>query len=170
MRTLLPIFFMLLIALFASCDVRSEIAKKNMEKYTSTPIPSISPTPTAPIEPADIVEVDINLQGDPISINGHGQNKTADCTKFNRVMVNGNGSVIMIKGACRQIMINGDGNEITANAAMEFVVNGSENIIRYSRFTNGKRPSVIENRAGNVIEKTSAETVTSSQPRRKIVK
>lgn len=169
MNTVFTIFCVLAIAILASCDVRSGIAKKNMEKYTLTPtqIPGILPTPAGtPIAPADIVEVDVNLDGDLIPINGYGQNKTTACTKFNRVMVNGDANKVTIKGVCRQIMINGDKNEITADAAMEFVFNGSENIVRYSRFPNGKRPSVIENRAGNIVERISPGA-TNGQSRNK---
>lgn len=170
-KTLPIIFCMLLIALVGSCDVRSEIAKKNMEKYLPSPTPPVLPAPTeAPIDPKESIEVDTGLQGDPVSIDGHDQKKTAACPKFNRVKVNGNANTVKIKGACRQIMINGDRNEITVDAAMEFVLNGSENVIRYSRFANGKPPTIIENRAGNIIEKISAQAATYNKSPRKITK
>ncbi len=156
MKNLLAITCVLSIAILAACDLRSGIAKDNMEKYTSTPTPapSGSPTPTPePIDPADIVEVDASQDGPTISINGHDQDKTIACTKFNSVMVNGDTNAVTIKGACRQVMINGDKNKITAEATMGFVINGSENTVSYSRFANGKRPSVIENKTGNTIEK-----------------
>lgn len=143
-------------ALLASCDLRSGTAKREMEKFTSAPTPPISPTPEPePIDPADIVNIDTTQQGPSISIDGYKQKKSANCTKYNRVMVNGDESVITIKGVCRQVMINGDKNEITAEAAMEFVINGSENKVSYSKFANGKRPSIIENKPGNTIEKIS---------------
>ena len=53
-------------------------------------------------------------------------------------------------------MINGDRNQVTANATLAIVVNGSENNVTYSHFVNGKRPVVTENKPGNVIEKVSA--------------
>lgn len=103
MSTLFNIFCVLAIAILASCDVRSEIAKKNMEKHISTPTPSVSPTPIGtPIAPADIVDVDVDLEGDLISVNGYNQNKTTACTKFNRIMLNGDANLISIKGVCRQ--------------------------------------------------------------------
>ena len=71
--------------------------------------------------------------------------------------------MIIAKGACRQIMINGDRNKITADAAMEFVLNGSENIVKYSRFPNGKQPTVIDNRGGNVVEKAPAQPTANQQ-------
>jgi hypothetical protein len=129
-----------------------------MEKYAYTPAPPIPPTPAGPpVEPADIIEVDTSLQGDMVSVNGYDQKRATACTEFNQMMVNGSGNVVTIKRLCRQIMINGDGNQITADGAMEFVFNGSENVLRYSRFLNGKRPTVIENREGNVIEKISKQ-------------
>jgi hypothetical protein len=80
--------------------------------------------------------------------------------------VNGDGSVINVAGVCRQIMINGDGNKITLDAAMEIVLNGSDNSMRHSRYANGKQPSVIDNRGGNIVEKIPA--MTSGPPSRKI--
>ena len=52
-------------------------------------------------------------------------------------------------------MINGDSNQINGDAALEFVINGENNTVKYSRFVNGKRPTVKENAPGNMIEKTS---------------
>ncbi len=173
MRTKLPECFSLvsLIAVMVSCDLRSGTAKEEMKKWNSKPTPSVvlSPTPT-PIDPAEIVNVDTALQGDLISANGHGQNTKSACTKFNRLLVNGDGGAITVKGVCRQIMVNGDRNKITVDAAMEFVFNGSENNVKYSRFVNGKPPSVVENKTGNVIGKVAAATMTTSQPQSKIVK
>ena len=170
-KTLISCFFVLLIAILASCDMRSEIAKKEMEKYELAPTPTIAPPPAGtPIEPVDIVEIDISQQGDPISIDGDKQNKSAACTKYNRLMVNGDDSTITVRGACSQIMINGDRNKIKTDAAMEFVLNGSENIVKYSRFANGKQPSVIDNRGVNEIEKVPAEAMTTGRQRQKSVK
>jgi hypothetical protein len=157
MKTLVTTTCLLLIAMLVSCDLRSDTAKREMERFTSSPTPAFSPTPeTTPVDPKDIVEIDTSLEGDTIHSNGDEQKKTETCAKFNRVLVNGNKSVLTIKGVCRQIMINGDGNDVTADAAMEFVLNGSENTIRYSRYPNGKQPIVIEHRPGNVIEKVAA--------------
>ncbi|MBA3770729.1 MAG: DUF3060 domain-containing protein [Blastocatellia bacterium] len=171
MRILLSAFCMLLIAFSTSCDFRSGIAKDNMDKYTTTPTPAPSLTPVeAPIESGEIVEVDIKLGGDPVSINGRDQNKTGAFTKFNRMTVNGTGNTVTIKGPCRQIMVNGDENTVIADAAMEFVLNGTGNTIRYSRYVNGKRPSVRENRVGNVVEKISSDAMTGNRSRSKLDK
>jgi len=169
MRILLPAFCVLLIAFSASCDFRSGIAKDNMDKYTTTPTPAPSATPVeAPIESGDIVAVDIKLESNPVSVNGRDQTKAAACTKFNRMTVNGTGNTVTIKGPCRQIMVNGDENTVIADAAMEFVLNGTGNTIRYSRYVNGKRPSVRENRVGNVIEKVASGAVTGNASRSKL--
>jgi len=171
MKLLLIFISVSLAAIFAACDVRSDIAKKNMEKYVSTPTPLISPTPAGtPIDPADIVEVDVGREGRTIFVDGDKQNKSAACTKFDRIMVNGNGSLITLKGACQQIMINGDQNTIMADAGLEYVFNGTNNTVKYLRFVNGKQPIVTENKAGNVAEKISAKAATGDKSPRKIVK
>ena len=163
--------FFAVVVVFASCDMRSGTAKDEMEKWQSTPAQSASPSPTpTPIDPADIVTVDPKTEGDLLSANGLGQKTTTACTKFNRLLINGDNGVINVKGACRQIMVNGDKNKINADTAMEFVLNGTGNEVKYSRFVNGKAPSVVENKTGNVIEKVTAGTMTTDKPQRKIVK
>jgi hypothetical protein len=165
MKTFFHICCILSIAIIASCDLRSETAKKDMEKYTSSPTPPIpTPTTTIPIAPEDVVEVDSTQEGERIFISGHDQKKTANCTKFNRLMVNGDTNVVIIKGACRQIMVNGDKNEVTADASAEFVFNGTGNVVKYSRYPNGKQPTVVENQKGNIIEKISAAPI--NEPRK----
>lgn len=156
MKNLIAICCLLAVATFAACDLRSGTAKQEMEKFSGSPTPPISPTPTPePIDPADIVNVDTSQTGPSISIDGYEIKRSVNCTKYNRVLVNGDKSTITIKGVCRQVMINGDKNSVTADAAMEFVINGSENTVSYSKFANGKRPSVIENKPGNTIEQAA---------------
>jgi len=150
--------------------MRSGTAKEEMDKFsaTRTPTPTITPTPEpTPINPADIVQVDTTLDGATLTSDGHDKKKTITCNKFNRVMINGSGSVITIKGACRQIMINGDANQITADAAIEFVLNGTGNSLRYARFANGKQPTVAENQPGNVIEKIDFEPAKNGGAQKK---
>ena len=92
------------VAMLASCDLRSGIAKENMEKFNPTPTPPFSPTPTpVPIDPADIVVVDIDQEGDVLSVNGYDQKKTINCTKFNRVRVNGDTNLALfpLRGTLR---------------------------------------------------------------------
>ena len=171
MRTLLIIACVLFVAICAACDFRSGIAKEESDKFNSSPTPTISPTaPEAPIAPADIITVDVNQQGTLITINGYQQSKPASCTKFDRVAVSGTGNKVTVKGACKQIMINGDRNEITADAAMEFILNGGGNTIKYSKYPNGKWPIVTDNGEGNVVEKAIAATVPGKQPQGKSVK
>jgi hypothetical protein len=126
-----------------------------MEKFSGTPTPTITPPPTpTPVDPADSVTVDTSQEGDRLTVNGQNQKKTVTCKKFDRVMINGSQSVVTIDGVCRQIMINGDGNQVTADAAAEFVFNGTSNSLTFKRYANGKQPVVNENQPGNVIEKT----------------
>ncbi len=157
MKILLTILTVILLAMLTSCDVRSGTAKRALEKLEPAPIPSILPTPVeTPIDPADVVEVDIMQQGDLISLNEPKQKKTVVCNKYNQVMLNDSDGVITIKGACRQIMINGNRNDVTAEAVMGIVFNGEENKVKYSRYANGKRPVVTNNKPGNITEKISA--------------
>lgn len=59
-----------------SCDLRSDTAKRGVEKYAATPRPPVSPLPIRnPVEPADIAEVDTSLEGDTIPITGPEQRK-----------------------------------------------------------------------------------------------
>ena len=96
-----------LLALFTSCDVQSEMTKKSVEKYLPTPTPSISPTPVqTPIDPADVVMVETTAErGNDISVYKSGEKRTASCTKYNDVMVNGSDTLITLKGACRRIEV-----------------------------------------------------------------
>jgi len=141
----------------AGCDLRSGTAKEEMEKFNSPQQrPSAAPTAVPePIASEDIVTVDASQSGPSISIEGAGQNRSVNCTKYDRVAVNGDSGTITIKGACSRVMINGDKNTVTTDAVTEFVLNGSDNIVTYSRFVNGKRPNVVENQDGNTVEKTA---------------
>ena len=164
MKTLLIAISMILIAAASSCDMRSGTAKEEMDKFSGSPTPTITPPPTpTPVDAADVVQVDTSQEGERLTVNGHSQNKDLACTKFDRVMVNGNGSTATITGACRQIMINGDGNQITADAAAEFVLNGTSNSLKYSRFINGKQPVITENQSGNTIEKIAYTPTKKSE-------
>jgi len=150
------IFFAVAAAL-AGCDMRSGTAKEEMEKFSGTPTPTISPTPTeTPIDPSEIVQADLSLDGDKIRMNGYGQKRSVACAKLNRVMVSGGQNVITVTGACRQIMVNGNGNQITSDASIEIVMNGDGNTVYYSRYVNGKRPIITDNAGGNTIEKIAA--------------
>lgn len=150
-------------ALLISCEVQSGISKKSVEKYTETPTPEAVVKPTEePIDPADAIEVNIGEQGPPISINDQAEGKRANCSKYNRVMVNGDGMKFDIRGACSQIMINGDRNNITAEAMAEVVLNGHENNIQYLKYINAKRPLITDNGQGNLIEKGPSAGPTGS--------
>ncbi len=153
MKRFLAICGMLLFSFSAGCDLRNETAKRGVEKFASSPTPPLQPAPTpTPVDPALVVKVDTTQEGDTIFVNGFKEPGSASCTKFNRVLVNGDDNTVTIKGVCSQIMINGDRNNLTVEASAEFVLNGTENEIKYSRIANGKWPSITEGRPGNLIE------------------
>ena len=156
--------------LLSSCDVRSDTAKREMEKFTSSPTPPISAMPTpSPVDPADTVAADTSTESGSIPIDGYKKRTSVTCTKFDRVRVNGDENEVTVKGICRQIMINGDSNKVTIDAAIEFVFNGTENEVQYTRYLNGKQPVVTENRPGNIVQKASAK-LPSRDSKSKIVK
>ena len=168
MRLFTTITSLLLVAAFAGCDLRSETAKREMEKFSGTPTPALSPTPPeAPIDPADVVQADVNIESEKITVNGYDQKKSIACSKLQRVMISGGRNTITIKGACRQIMINGDSNQITSDAAIEIVMNGNRNNVQYSRFVNGKRPIIKDNAGGNTVEKITATGANIESNQRK---
>ena len=153
----ISILIVALVSLFtlASCDVQSGITKKSVEKFEPTPTPSVSQTPAeAPIDPADVVTVSTTEPGPVLLASSYKDKKGAMvCDKYNRVMVNRDGNVVTVRGACSQIMINGNGNDVTADGVAEIIFNGTENKVRYSRIVNGKRPTVTDNAGGNISEK-----------------
>lgn len=154
--TMKKLVLIVMLSALCGCDIQSGIAKKSVEKYMPTPTPTVVPTPPEePIDPADIVNVDISQQGPLISVNGPEVTKPFNCNRYNRLMVNVSNKKVTIKGACSQIMVNGDGNEIAAEGTMEFVFNGSGNNATYTKFANGKRPRVTDN-GGNLVEKAAA--------------
>ncbi len=156
MKFKLIIAGVLIVAGISACDVQSGITKKAVEKYEPTPKPSVSPTlEHPPINPSDVVQVDTSQQGEMISFNKPKETRAVTCDKYNQVMVNNSDNVITIKGACSQIMVNGDRNDITTEATMSVVFNGVENKVKYSKYGNGKRPNITDNKAGNTTEKTA---------------
>ena len=153
MKTLTLCTALIISVFLSACDVQSGMTKKGLEEYNPTPTPKINiPTPE-PIDPADSIEVDVAQTGPQISINKAEPNKTVNCDKYNRVTINGNEREVTIKGACKQIMINGDRNKVTAHAAAEIVLNGTENTVQYTKYANGKRPVIAENSSPNTVEK-----------------
>lgn len=154
--TMKKLVLIVMLSALCGCDIQSGIAKKSVEKYMPTPTPTVVPTPPEePIDPADIVNVDTSQQDPLISVNGPEVTKPFNCNRYNRLMVNVSNKKVTIRGACSQIMVNGDGNEIAAEGTMEFVFNGSGNKATYSKFPNGKRPRVTDN-GGNLVEKAAA--------------
>jgi len=158
------VVLVLVIMILASCDLRSGIAKEEAEEFNGAPTPSVSPTPTAaPIDPADIVQVDTSQKGENVIFNQRQLNKPVTCIKYDDVNINIDSGTVTVKGVCRQITINGDDNKVTADAATRFVINGLGNNIGYLKYPNGQRPWVTDNGNGNIIEKISADAFVNNQ-------
>jgi hypothetical protein len=154
-----------LIAFLTGCEVQSGITKKSLEKYEATPTPAVNlPTPE-PIDPADVVVVDTSLDGPRISVNKIDAKKPFNCDKYNRLTLNVDGGTIEIRGTCRQIMVNGDQNKITVEAASEIVLNGHENEITYSKIINSVRPIIDDNGSANTATKVAASVDHSIKKR-----
>ena len=152
MRLILVLSLTVLTALLLSCDFRSGIAKEEMEKFSGTPMPSITPTPEqTPIPASAVIQADTSLDGPVLTVNDVGQ-KALNCTKYNLVSINVDASAVSIKGVCQKVTVNGDKNQVTAEAAMEFAFNGTGNSVTYSKFANGKQPIVTDNQASNTVE------------------
>ncbi|MFT3745958.1 MAG: DUF3060 domain-containing protein [Pyrinomonadaceae bacterium] len=145
------------VAILASCDVRSGTAKEEMEKFSGSPTPTFAPPSPEPTpDPADSIAVDVSVEGSTITVLGYKEKKNAVCSKFDRVMINGDDNIVTIKGGCSQVVANGDRNQITAEASLAFVLNGSENTVKYTKYINGRRPTITEPIGGNTIEKVAA--------------
>ena len=161
MKILGMLYSLVLVTSFAGCDLRSDTAKREMEKFSGTPTPTRTPMPAEiPVDPAEVIRVETDVPGETVSVHGSDLKKSIACPKFNRVMINGSRNVVTVKGVCQRIMVNGDGNQIISDAALEFVLNGEKNTVNYFRFVNGTRPIVNDNGDGNVFEKTSASKVS----------
>ncbi|MFN2500918.1 MAG: DUF3060 domain-containing protein [Pyrinomonadaceae bacterium] len=170
MKSIRLVALLLSMSVFISCDFRSGIAKDEMYKFSGTPTPTTAPvfTPTpAAIDPAEVVQVDTSLDGETLSVSGDALKQSLTCPKYNSVRINGDTNNVTIKGTCRQVMVNGDNNNVTADAAMEFVFNGTSNTLKYSRYANGKWPSITQNQAGNLIEKIPYQAGKSGNPEAK---
>lgn len=156
MKLFVIVLSLIVISFVSACDPQSGMTKKGLEKFNSSPTPEIKITPEPPIDPAEIVTVDVATQGPNININGPDGKKQIDCAKYNKVAINADRLKLDIKGVCKQLMINGDKNEINGVAFTEIVINGSDNKVGYSKYANGKRPIIADNTSGNTVEKTVA--------------
>ena len=133
----------------------------------SSPTPTVTPTPApTPVDPWLIVNVDPTTEGETQTVNGHSQKQTLECKKFDRVYINGSGTTVIVKGACNQIMVNGDKNQVTTDAVTEFVFNGTANEVTYSRFVNGKGPRITENQGGNDVQQAPPTPSKSADNRK----
>ena len=140
-----------------ACDVQSGIARKSVEPQLATPTPERSPIPTpTPIDPSDAVNVDTTEDGPTLSVNEDGEKKSLNCNKFNKVMVNGDKNTLTINGVCASVMFNGNGNNADINASAQFVFNGDNNIVTYSKYVNGKQFILTDNKKTNSVDKKQA--------------
>lgn len=163
MNKIVPIFVVFgLIAGVAwiAHDLRSGALPGGLDDTSRSAVPSITPTP----ESTPIVQVDPTVEGTMLTVNGHSQKQTVTCTKLDRVAINGSGTVATINGTCRQIMVNGDHDQITADASREFVFNGSGNRVTYTRFVNGKIPSIVDNAGENDVQNVPFRLQTTQSP------
>lgn len=139
------------------CDVQSGITQKSLEKYQPTPTPEkIATPPEEPIDPADVLNADITLDGPTLSVNRETDKKNLNCDKYNRVTVNADEQKVKIIGACSKIVVNGRGNEIEAVGATEIIAYGQNNAITYSKFVLGKKPLVTDTSGTNTVTKVAA--------------
>ena len=152
MKNFALMMFVTLALFCAACDVQSGIATKSVEKYVPTPTPERTIIPEEPIDPADVVQVDTN-EGPQISVNPSDDKKAVDCSKYNRVKINGDRKIVTVRGICKQVMVNGDNNQVLSSGFAELVLNGHENYVEYTKFVNGKRPLVTDNGQGNSVSK-----------------
>ena len=140
------------------CDVQSGITQKSLEKYQPTPTPERIATPEEePIDPADVLNVDVTLDGPTLSVNQETDKKNLNCDKYNRVTVNADEQKVKIAGGCRRIVVNGRGNEIDATGATEIITYGQNNTIRYTKYVSGKKPMITDTSGTNTIEKVTTD-------------
>ena len=141
----------------ASCNVQSGITQKSLEKYQPTPTPEkIVLPPEEPIDPADVLNVDVTAQGPTLSVNRETDKKNLNCDKYNRVTVNASAQEITIKGGCSKIVVNGRGNRVRAEGATEIITYGQNNTIEYSKYVSGKRPMITDSNGTNTVSKVDA--------------
>jgi Protein of unknown function (DUF3060) len=148
----------ILLTLVQACDVQSGITKKSVEKYAPSPTPEKTVEVVEQIDPADVVTVDVAVEGPQLSINKGDNKTTLDCNKYNRVQINDDARNVTIKGVCKRLMINGDRNQVAAAVVSEIALNGFGNTVQYSKYANGKKPVITDNGRDNTISKTSPET------------
>lgn len=139
----------------ASCDVQSGITQKSLEKYQPTPTPEKIVAAEEPIDPADVVNVDITAEGPILSVNRETDRKNLNCDKYNRVTINVSDQQIKIAGACSKIVVNGRGNRITALGATEVITYGQNNSIEYSKYVSGKRPLITDSNGTNTVTRVA---------------
>jgi len=140
----------------AGCESQSETAANNTEAYKPGPTPPRVQQTLEPIDPAEMVAADATKQGVTLFADEDDGKKSLACKEYNRVMINGDRNEVSITGVCGQIMINGHGNKVTAVAAAEIVLYGTQNEVTYTKIANGKRPIVTDSSGSNTVSKVAA--------------
>lgn len=154
-RSLITVVAILAFA-FAGCEVQSEMAKKSVEDYQTSPTPARVQQAPAPIDPADVVNADTTKPGPTLFANENDEKKSLNCKEYNRVMINGSRNEVTITGVCGQIIVNGQGNKVAAVAAGEIVTYGSQNEVTYTKIANGRMPIVTDSSGSNTVSKVAA--------------
>ena len=141
----------------SGCDVQSGITQKSLEKYQPTPTPErIATPPEEPIDPADVLNVDVTLDGPTLSVNKETDKKNLNCDKYNRVTINADDQKVKITGGCSKIVVNGRGNQIDAAGSTEIIAYGQNNTINYTKYVSGKKPLITDTSGTNTITKVAA--------------
>lgn len=149
----------------AGCDVQSGITQKSLEKYQPTPTPEKVVIVEEPIDPADVLNVDVNADGPTLSVNRETDKKNLNCDKYNRVTINADAQKVTIKGGCSKIVVNGRGNQISAEGSTEIVTYGQNNTVEYTKYVSGKKPLITDSNGTNTITKvTSAANSKAASP------
>ena len=140
----------------ASCNVQSGITQKSLEKYQPTPTTEkIVLPPEEPIDPADVLNIDVTVQGPTLSVNRETDKKNLNCDKYNRVTINASEQEITIKGGCSRIVVNGGANRIKAEGSTEIFTYGQNNTVEYSKYVSGKKPLINDSNGTNTISKVA---------------
>ena len=146
------------------CELQSGITQKSLEKYQPTPTPEkIATAPEEPIDPADVLNADITLDGPTLSVNRETDKKDLNCDKYNRVTVNADEQKVKITGACSKIVVNGRGNHVSVEGSTEIVTYGQNNTVEYSKYVSGKKPIITDSNGTNTITKV-ASTGANTKP------
>ncbi|HEX6279981.1 MAG TPA: DUF3060 domain-containing protein [Pyrinomonadaceae bacterium] len=144
------------------CVGQSTVSNASNTANQATPTPERLARIEEKVDPADVVQADVSEPGPTLLVSEETDKTNLNCDKYNRAMINSSDNKITITGACSQIMVNGHRNQITAVAAAEITTYGSGNTVEYSKFVNGKKPTITDTSGSNTITKVSSTPVPAS--------